>query len=325
MSCRTRVAASEAAPRARNPRPQPAISLAKAAIQQAEKEGLTLLACPKNASGFHSVLKDTMTAGLVKPFRVQVRRCGVRVTLGRFGTAEEAALCYARSPEGRALRAQMPVAIESDVSTSSSAAQVRQTARQEGLPLLPAQNLSGFKNVAYDGASYRPWVYRHGTQKWLGRFPSPEAAALVYARTPEGRADAAIDRAGAPANRQPPDDPCIKKKQRTKPAVKSKALVPDQCRRLPEDASQSGISADSTTGGASAAKKLANVAYPTVRLIGPRPVSSPGPCGPRGLARASAAKAASPDGAAVEDWTTVDEMLWWLVDALSPSKIDQSA
>ena len=34
--------------------------------------------------------------------RLQVRRGGRRVTLGRFATAEEAALCYARSPEGEA-------------------------------------------------------------------------------------------------------------------------------------------------------------------------------------------------------------------------------
>ena len=34
------------------------------------------------------------------PAPPQVRRNGRRVTLGRFATAEEAALCYARSPEG---------------------------------------------------------------------------------------------------------------------------------------------------------------------------------------------------------------------------------
>ena len=35
-----------------------------------------------------------------------MRRCGKDVTLGHFATAEEAALCVARSPEGRAAAAK---------------------------------------------------------------------------------------------------------------------------------------------------------------------------------------------------------------------------
>ena len=37
-----------------------------------------------------------------KPYQVQVRRGGKMVHLGMFATAEEAALCVARSPEGQA-------------------------------------------------------------------------------------------------------------------------------------------------------------------------------------------------------------------------------
>ena len=37
----------------------------------------------------------------VKPYRTEVRRGGKMVSLGCFATAEEAALCVARSPEGR--------------------------------------------------------------------------------------------------------------------------------------------------------------------------------------------------------------------------------
>ena len=40
--------------------------------------------------------------GLPKPYNAQVRRGGKQVHLGSFATAEEAALCVARSPEGRA-------------------------------------------------------------------------------------------------------------------------------------------------------------------------------------------------------------------------------
>ena len=37
-----------------------------------------------------------------KPYRARVRRAGEMVTLGSFATAKEAALCVARSPDGRA-------------------------------------------------------------------------------------------------------------------------------------------------------------------------------------------------------------------------------
>ena len=40
--------------------------------------------------------------GRPKPYQAQVKRSGNNVHLGFFATAEEAALCIARSPEGRA-------------------------------------------------------------------------------------------------------------------------------------------------------------------------------------------------------------------------------
>ena len=40
--------------------------------------------------------------GRLKPFRAEVKRDGKMVSLGSFATAEEAALCVARSPEGQA-------------------------------------------------------------------------------------------------------------------------------------------------------------------------------------------------------------------------------
>ena len=40
--------------------------------------------------------------GYPKPYQARVRRGGKVVGLGSFATAEEAALCVARSPEGRA-------------------------------------------------------------------------------------------------------------------------------------------------------------------------------------------------------------------------------
>jgi hypothetical protein len=119
LPCRPSALASDEPSRADKVEPKPALSPGLAAVRQAEREGLTLLACPTMMSGFHGVLRDSTTAGLVKPFRVQVRRGGVRITLGRFGTAEEAALCYARSPEGLDLRARMLAAIEKDLNNTT--------------------------------------------------------------------------------------------------------------------------------------------------------------------------------------------------------------
>ena len=44
--------------------------------------------------------------GKSKPYEAQVSRGGKKVCLGHFATAEEAALCIARSPEGRAAAAK---------------------------------------------------------------------------------------------------------------------------------------------------------------------------------------------------------------------------
>ena len=69
------------------------------ARQQARAEGLTLLKAD-NKTGYFGV--HLHKPGQPKPYQAQVRRGGTTVHLGSFATAEEAALCVARSPEGRA-------------------------------------------------------------------------------------------------------------------------------------------------------------------------------------------------------------------------------
>ena len=69
------------------------------ARQQAQVEGLTLRVA-KNTTGYFGVILSN--PGRPKPFQVQMRRGGKLVHLGSFATAEEAALCVARSPEGQA-------------------------------------------------------------------------------------------------------------------------------------------------------------------------------------------------------------------------------
>ena len=68
------------------------------ARQQAQAEGLTLRVAD-NKTGYFGVAHQS---GRSKPYQVQVKRCGRQVHLGNFATAEEAALCVARSPEGQA-------------------------------------------------------------------------------------------------------------------------------------------------------------------------------------------------------------------------------
>ena len=66
--------------------------------QLAQAEGLTLLVAD-NKTGYLGV-EYKSKPGLTKPHQVRVRRGDKMVHLGCFATAEEAALCFARSPEG---------------------------------------------------------------------------------------------------------------------------------------------------------------------------------------------------------------------------------
>ena len=66
---------------------------------QADAEGLTLLKAD-NKTGYFGVYHNN--PGKPKPYLARVSRGGKKVLLGSFATAEEAALCIARSPEGLA-------------------------------------------------------------------------------------------------------------------------------------------------------------------------------------------------------------------------------
>ena len=55
-----------------------------------------------NKTGFFGVSHNKRSQP--KPYQARVKRGGKNVSLGSFATAEEAALCIARSPEGRKAR-----------------------------------------------------------------------------------------------------------------------------------------------------------------------------------------------------------------------------
>ena len=115
-----------------------------------------------------------------------------------FATAEEAALCVARSPEGQAA-AKRPAAPPPAPPLTSEEA--RQQARAEGLTLLKADNKTGYFGVHYQPGRSKPFltrVWRDGKEVYLGLFANAEGAALCIARTPEGRAAAKKAAAAAP-------------------------------------------------------------------------------------------------------------------------------
>ena len=70
--------------------------------QQTQAEKLTPLVAD-NSSGYFGVHHSK--PGQPKPYQARVTRDGKKVHLGYFATAEEAALCVARTPEGQAVAA----------------------------------------------------------------------------------------------------------------------------------------------------------------------------------------------------------------------------
>ena len=153
------------------------------ARQQAQAEGLTLLV---GRIGFRGVYYQP---GKLKEFVARVKRSGKLVTLGRFVTAEEAALCVARTPEGQAVAAERAAA-----AAPLTSEEARQQAQAEGLTLIVAENKTGYSGVILDPRGklkpYQARVTRGGKKVSLGYFATAEKAALCVARSPEGQAAA---------------------------------------------------------------------------------------------------------------------------------------
>ena len=157
------------------------------ARQQAQAEELTLLAA-ENTTGYSCV---NLQPGRPKPYQAQVSRGGNRVNLGSFVTAEEAALCVARSPEGQAAAQKAAAAPPPTLPLTSEEA--RQRAQAERLTLRVAENSAGYFGVNHQPGRAKPYqaqVRRGGKDVYLGRFATAEEAALCIARSPEGQAAA---------------------------------------------------------------------------------------------------------------------------------------
>jgi len=161
--------------------------------QQSQAEKLTLLVA-ENSTGFFGVRLPLAKPGQPKPYQARVQRGGTKVSLGMFATAEEAALCVARSPEGRAAAAERAAA-----AVPLTSEEARQQAQAEKLTLLVAENTTGYFGVHHRPGHPKPYqaqVWRGGKKVSLGYFATAEEAALCVARSPEGRAVAA-ERAAA--------------------------------------------------------------------------------------------------------------------------------
>ena len=155
------------------------------ARSQAEAEGLTLLKADNTTGYFGVVLAHP---GYPKPYKAQVRRGGKQVSLGIFATAEEAALCVARTPEGQ------EAATRPSAAPPLTSEEARQQAEADGLTLRVAGNRAGYYGVSISypclPKPYQARVRRGGKQVGLGFFATAEEAALCFARSPEGQAAA---------------------------------------------------------------------------------------------------------------------------------------
>ena len=211
-----------AAKRAAAPPPAPPLT-SEEVRQQAQAEGLTLQKADNTAGYFGVSLK----AGWSKPYQAQVSRGGNTVGLGSFATAEEAALCVARSPEGQEAAKRAAAPPPASPLTSEEA---RQQAQAEGLTLLKADSTTGYFGVSLSKPGqpkpYQAKVTRGGKDVHLGCFATAEEAALCVARTPEGQE--AAKRAAAP----PPAPP----------------LTSDEARQQAQAGGLTLLKADSTTG-----------------------------------------------------------------------------
>jgi hypothetical protein len=156
------------------------------ARQQAQAEKLTLVVAD-NKTGYFGVYLNN--PGQAKPYQARVRRGGKKMHLGSFATAEEAALCVARSPEGQAVAAKRAAA-----AAPLTSEEARQQAQAERLTLPVAENRTGYFGVYLNKPGkpkpYRAQVWRGGKTEYLAYFATAEEAALCVARTPEGRAAA---------------------------------------------------------------------------------------------------------------------------------------
>ena len=145
-------------------------------VEAVALSGLTLLVADNKAGYFGVCLTHP---GRTKPYLARVSRGGKQVSLGMFATAEEAALCIARSPEGQA-----PAAKKAAAAPPLTNEEARQQAQAKGLTLRVADNKTGYFGVHHQPGRTKPYdakVYRGGKTVRLGQFATAKEASLSVA------------------------------------------------------------------------------------------------------------------------------------------------
>ena len=180
----------------------------------------------ENNSGYFGVC--LVNPGYPKPYQARVKRGGKDVHLGSFATAEEAALCVARSPEGQAAAKQAATA------PPLTSEEARQQAQAEGLTLRVAGNTAGYFGVRHRPGKPKPYkaqVRRGGTMVHLGSFTTAEEAALCVARSPEGQEAAKKPVAAPPLTseeEEAPNMPAVLKQEGAVPPMPLGAFVKEE-------------------------------------------------------------------------------------------------
>ena len=159
-------------------------ALAAEARRLAEAEGLELIRSTDSMSGFLGVCRSGSSS---KPYVSKLWTEGKLKHLGRYPTAEEASLAYARAlgPEGVQAAASAPS--RPSRQAQMSAEEALATADREGLTLHRSESSTGFKGVSHhlSSSKVRPFharVMRGGKTRHLGNFATAEEAALAHAR-----------------------------------------------------------------------------------------------------------------------------------------------
>jgi len=171
---------------------------AEEALATAEREGL-ILPRAESKTGFRGVTH--VTGKKARPYQAWVCRDGKLERLGRFATPEEAALCRARTPEGKKAAHRsarggksgpVPMTVE-EAEAQAEAAEAQ--AEAEGLTLQRSENQTGYVGVYVNTSNkvkpFEARVRRGGQRVFIGHFATAEEAALEVARVvadePEGK------------------------------------------------------------------------------------------------------------------------------------------
>merc|ERR1719149_408846 len=171
---------------------------AEQALATAEGEGL-IMPRSNSQTGFRGVTH--VTGKKARPYQAWVCREGKLERLGRFATPEEAALCRARTPEGKKAANRsarggksgpVPMTVE-EAEAQAEAAEAQ--AEAEGLTLQRSENQTGYVGVYVNTSNkvkpFEARVRRGGQRVFIGHFATAEEAALEVARVvadePEGK------------------------------------------------------------------------------------------------------------------------------------------